>query len=541
MNPEEIADYVLNIPDEVMANLTFSMPWQYNDGSEEVKDADGFPTQLDNKEDGSAYRKVLQTECWDKFQRNPQVNTAIRGLAGRMTGMGFTATSEIREIQEVLDEITYDWRNRLYSLWTKYAARAEIEGELFLLCTVHENGFVEVDFIDPTTIDGSGDEGTGIIFHPTKALLPLYYNIRMKKNGLATEYQQIPSIYVAKFPDLVRSLADNNDVSAKYQKQSKSEKPIYKPFGGYYRFVCAWDKGFMTRRAIGHLRTTLEWLNHYENLKKYEIDHKKAAGAYVWVVEIEDPRTFKLWLSLSDEEKRKTGIMAKKTPGSTLVLPPGCKLSATYPQLSNIREEDTDILNLITSGLNEPEDISTGKSTGTFASVKASRGPYSDRVSDEIAYFDRFLKFDFWSFIFYVRSELTRFPKKFKVREATHFNDKGEPQFEVVSRAPEHLTDITFPISEVIDYEARAKGLLGTKHGPVGEQIGIPNSEVARRMGFSGYGRLRLRKATEDEKYPELIYSAGVDAEGVQEKVEGEPGKTLPKPKKKKLVKRTTD
>jgi hypothetical protein len=127
------------------------------------------------------------------------------------------------------------------------------------------------------------------------------------------------------------------------------------------------------------------------------------------------------------------------------------------------------------------------------------------------------------------------------VREAISFDEKGEPKFEMVSKAPEHLTDISFPTSEVIDYESRAKGLLGTKHGPVGEQIGIPNSEVAKRMGFGGYGRLRLRKATEDEKYPELIYSAGVDAESAQETIEGEPGKKTAATPKKKLVKRTTE
>jgi hypothetical protein len=41
-----------------------------------------------------------------------------------------------------------------------------------------------------------------------------------------------------------------------------------------------------------------------------------------------------------------------------------------------------------------------------------------------------------------------------------------------------------------------------------------------------------LRKATEDDKHPKLIYESGsVDAEQVQEKSEGEPGKTPPKTK----------
>ena len=42
-------------------------------------------------------------------------------------------------------------------------------------------------------------------------------------------------------------------------------------------------------------------------------------------------------------------------------------------------------------------------------------------------------------------------------------------------------------------------------------------------------------KATEDDKYPELVYEMGVDAETIQEGVEGEKPKTKPtaKPKPK--------
>ena len=530
----------MDIPDEVMANMTFAMPWQYDEGTGTRKDPDGFPTMMspEYKEDMTLTRKYLQTQCWDKFQKNPIFSTAVRGQMGRITGMGFECSSEVKDIQATIDDVTYDWRNRLYLNWPKYVARAIVEGELFLLITVHENGFTEVDFVDPTVVDVKGDDGTGIIWHPDKALMPLFYNIRVKTKLVNSGvFQQIPSIYVARFPEYVKAVKSHMDFNLAYQSKSISKKKAFKKLGGYYRFIVSWDKGFMTRRTIGYLRTTIEWLNHYENLKKYEIDHKKSAGAYVWTVQIEDPRTFKLWLSLSDDERRKTGIMAKKTPGSTLVLPPGCSLAATYPQLSKIKEEDTDILGMITAGLNEPEDIATGATRAPYAGVKASRGPYSDRTSDEISYFDRFLKYDFWAGIFYLKSQVSRFPTKFKVREATSFDEKGEPKFEEVSKKPEFLVDVSFPISEVIDYDKRAKGLLGTKHGPVSEQIGVPNSEVARRMGFGGYGRLRLRKATEDERYPELKYAMGVDAESLQETVEGEPGKPA---KQKKLVQRQT-
>ena len=285
----------------------------------------------------------------------------------------------------------------------------------------------------------------------------------------------------------------------------------------------------MTRRAVSYIRTIIEWLNHYENLKKYEIDHKKSSGAYVWVFRITEPRAFKQWLSLTDEERRKTGIASKKTPGGSIVLPPGVECDAKNPNLTKISEQDTDILDMISSGLNEPDDVMMSRAKGTYANLRATRGPMNDRVADEMEWFYRFYRFDFWDSIFFLRSELTNFKYIHRVREAVSFDKNGEPKFANRKRRACQLIDVNFPTSESIDYESRAKGLMGTKHGPTSEVLGVPYSEVARRMGFGNYGRLRLRHATEKEKYPELIYT--MDAESVQEKAEGE---SIQQPSKKK-------
>jgi len=541
LNESQISEYLMNVPDEVMEKLSFAMPWQSSEigQSYSAADEDGFlPALTAEKEDTSTYRVLLQQECWRKFQTSPQVNTAVRGLTGRLVGLGFRVSCPIAEIQDVIDEIQLDWRNRLYNFWPKYVGRSLIEGELFLLFTVHKDGFIEIDFVDPTVLAGGGDDGSGIVFHPTKALLPVFYNLTTSNGNV---YDQVPSIYVARFPELVRSLNNSPYVKDEYQRASKTADPAFRKIGGYYRFICALEKGFMTKRAVGYLRTTISWLNHYENLKKYEIDHKKSSGAYVWAFKITEPRMFKLWLSLTDEERAKTGIMAKKSPGASVILPPGIEMEPKYPQLTKISGEDTDILNLVTTGLNEPEDVSTGSSKGTYASIKASRGPASDRVSDEIAYFERWLKYDFWSAIFFLRSSVTDFPSFFPMKEAVGFKNK-EPIFRKVKKSPEQIIEIDFPTSETIDFESRAKGLLGVKHGPIAESLGISNKEVARRMGFNSYGRMRLDKATEDELYPDLVYS--VDSESMQENTEGEPSKqeannqgtTKQRPK---LVKRT--
>jgi hypothetical protein len=333
---------------------------------------------------------------------------------------------------------------------------------------------------------------------------------------------------------LIEIAAKDKDFSRKLLAGSRSRKRKFAKFNNYYRFIVSWDRGFLTRRAISYMRTTVEWLNYYENLKKYEIDHKKSSGAYLWVFRFTEPRAFKLWLSLSDEDRRKTGLTAKKTPGGSLVLPPGVEVDVKNPNLSRISDQDTDIMEMVSSGLNEPEDVTLGRAKGTYASTKASRGPMADRTADEIAYFERFLKYDFWEAVFFLKSSVSDFKNEYKVRQATHFDKEGEPQFGNVKQKASHLIDISFPISENIDYEGRARGLMGVKHGPATDVLGIPYSEVARRMGFSNYGRMRLRHATEKEQYPELIYA--VDAESLQETMEAEPkpAKTKPKPVEKK-------
>jgi hypothetical protein len=123
------------------------------------------------------------------------------------------------------------------------------------------------------------------------------------------------------------------------------------------------------------------------------------------------------------------------------------------------------------------------------------------------------------------KEEVVGFKPTRKKNEAT---GKVEYEHEPIMKKRKYLAcqliDISFPTSEMIDFEGRAKGLLGVKHGPISETLGVSNEDIARRMGFGGYQRLRLRKATEDYYLPKLLY--GADAEQLQEKIEGEKPKS---------------
>jgi len=510
----------IEITEENFHQFQFSAPWQYS-GTRIERDADGFPIARSPTKDGVPIyrtREDLHALIWNKFHSNPHVNTSIRGLVGRLAGNGFATVSDIPEIDDVIEETETDYRNRLYDYWPKFIARTFISGELFLCFTCHDDGFVEVDFVDPDLI--AGEPQDGIIFHPRKTRMPLIYCIKDTEDDIE---EHIPSIYMARYPELYNVAKSQEGFKARMLDPCRTQKRAFKSVGGFNRFIVSWDLGLITKRSTSHLQTVLVWLNHWENLKLYEIDHKKSSGSYVWVVKFTDIKSWMTWLSLSDEQRAKTGIGVQKTPGSTLVVGPNMKVTAQNPNLPKISEGDSDIMQMISSGLNESQDVTTGQNKGTFASVKASRGPMSDRVSDEMIYFERWLRWDFWGNIFFLKSAVTDFPKTFPSKEAVDFDDKQEPIFKTKQKKPERCLDIIFPVSEIENIEGHAKALLGVKHGSLNDTAGIPNEELMRKLGFRGYKKLRLKKATEDKKYPPTILA--VDQESYQEKIEAEPPK----------------
>jgi hypothetical protein len=528
----DIGKAIADLPDEMVQHLSFALNPRSTiigesiGGNKPDTDEDGFPL-LSGLTDYTSFH-VLQQQCWSKFVRNPQINSYVRDYAGNLTGFGFETSSHVIEINDVIEMISEDPRNDLIINMTKYVARAEIEGELFLPLTLHRDGFVEIDFADPSSLRGGGDRNSGIIFHPKKPTMPLLYLFEVA-TAHGAEIHAYPSIYMAYYPKLWGQVSRHKSLKGKrIVYPSKSGRP-YSKLGGFCSFVVSWDKGYLTPRNVSHIRTTLEWLQFYEDLKKYEIDHKKSSGAYLWVITFDDIKAFRTWLAMSDTERAACGLMEAKTPGGTLMVPPGTKVECMNPQLASISGTDTDILRMVVSGLNRPEDMVTGVSSGsTFAGIKATRGPQADRTRDEIAYFDRFLLFGLWRAIFFLHSAATGFPETFRRKEVIDFDDKKEPVTRWVKKLPHKLISIGFPTSEISDTESTAKGLMGVKHGSVVDTLGIPKENVARRMGFSGYRRLRCLAAEEDMSLPELISTE--DDDSVQEK------KLEPKKSKKKEI-----
>ena len=120
-----ITEKLNQLTDEQLMQLAF-LPWQYNGSyaGAQAFDEDGFPLVSADKE--PADRETLQALCWEKFKDSPQINTNVRSLMGRLTGLGFDVSSDVVEIQDAIEEIELDWRNRLYNFWPKYVGQSYI-------------------------------------------------------------------------------------------------------------------------------------------------------------------------------------------------------------------------------------------------------------------------------------------------------------------------------------------------------------------------------------------------------------------------------
>lgn len=514
MDNKEIEQFIQSMPEEVAKRCAFSSRLSVMDDDyyDTRRDADGFRIHIPGgiKKQSRIY-KYLQEQCWQKFCDNPQVRTSIIDTMGRLAGFGFGTHSEISEVQDAVDWIVDDPRNRLHTFLPKYLARSEIEGELFLVFTVHPDGFIEIDFRDPGTVGGVWTD-SGILTLTRKPTMPIVYcfEAATDMDGNQVPREQIPSIYVARYPELLRELAreagtgKRSPLDMSLVNKNKSRNPAYRPFNGYFRFVVQWDKGFLTKRNISHLRTVIKWVNLYESLKMYEIDHKRSSGAYLWSVTFEDTTAYKIWASMSDEERAMTGIMKDKTPGGTIILPPGMTLTATNPNLPKISDADSDIINMVGSGLNTTTSMMMGTEDSTYAAAKSSSGPMSDRIKDNIAWWENFLRFDLWDNVFFILSSMGKLPATFKREECIGFTNK-KPKFRMVDKPLRKLIGFSFPYSDLANIETLTKAYLGVKHGSMPDVLGIPNEEIAKRLGLGNYAKLRQQHALESRDYPDLL------------------------------------
>jgi len=453
----------------------------------------------DTKEDKKFDRLKINQTAWDKYKTDAFVGRSVDDVVGRITGEEFDISSKIPQIDQYLKEVIYDPRNELYSSWCGYVTRKMVESELFLNFTVHkEDGFSEIDVIEPPTVEQ-------VLMHPKKRTVPVYYGIKGGDGKTIT----LTSIYCAYLPELEADITDS-DLKIYNMTRPVQDDEIFersKETLKYKNYVVSWRSGVKEiARTASHLRTVFEPLDDFKEAKKWRFEYMKALSTYFIFYKFTDLRSWLTWLSLTDEQKRETGMAQALSAGDRLFCPPGVEPLLQNPNLPRLSGEDEDMLKWISSGLRQPYDVVSSDIKGpTFASIKGSRTPYVDYISDIREMTRLFLINDFFKAIFFIKTKCGRgFPEKVKVKEVVEIKEKKEVK-KFVEYRPEHLIDITFPQSINIDMTDVANASLGSKRGSITYHLGISKESTAKKMGFSNYGRELVKRATEIMNYPEEL------------------------------------
>jgi len=467
-----------------------------------------------DKTEGEWDRERINTEAWIKYVQDAFVSTSIDRLVGRIVGHGFKICSHIVEIQDWLDEVFDNPLNELYSAFQGYVVRKLVENELFLNFTVHDDGFSEIDVIEPSLIVGGNNTicSNGVVVHPTKRTMPLWYRVKVPTNlGQSSEHILIPSSYIAYMPELNSVYSRNQLESLGARIIPINEKIKDKSKGKllYNRYVLSWRSSVKElRRNVSRLRTLFEPLEDYKQVKRWRSDYMKALATYFIFFEFEDLKSWLRWLALSPEEKRNTGITQPLRPADRLLLPPGIKATIQNPQLPKMSGDDQDLLKWMATAANTPYDVFSSDVQGaTYASSKASRPFYMDYIDDLQGMTEIFFKEDFCKLIFHFKIALDRkFKAKYPMKKCVDFVNK-KPVFEEKKYPPHKFISIIFPQSQEINTTDTANAYLGSKRGDLTWHLGASKKMIATKLGIPDYESELRRRAEEEDKYPDEFVS----------------------------------
>jgi len=459
-------------------------------------------TSKDGKGQSPNWRE-LQRKCWELYRTFGPISAAVNSKADYTVGHGFGVYSPNLEVNLWLKDLFYSYRNKLYSTLTGWTIRMLAEGELFVLLAFDEEGKATLRLLEPERM-GKGTKKDGLLTNPDDSTQTLFYEHFYDKQNS----ELIPDINIAFNPELLKVAKQVEGYSDEKTIRSRVPGGRFKTIGGFRRFVLHWKNltGILEyRRDLSIISTVLEAIHLYWSAIKWQLDHKKAQCAYTNVVGFEDsPQgriAYSLWKSLSDAERKSTGLTGALTPGSTIFLLPGMTFEVKSPQLAKLEGENQDLMNVAGSGMKSPQDLFQGQASGsTYASLRASRSPLEVEIKNTQYKHRNFILFEVLRACFFVSSAVGSFPPTFKKEEISDFI-RGKPQFVTIDVEPIELVEITFPeISFEEKLEGKAGAYLGSKHSGL-RAIGISDKKIAEKMGVGDLSKQRADRALEERKY----------------------------------------
>ena len=217
--------------------------------------------------------RELSRMAWSAVMTNPIAAREIFYKTVFVAGKGLRCTSQIPEIQKVLDEFWTSTRNKIPYYVPMYINRYNIDGEVFFALFIDKNtGKVTLRDIEPQEI-------TEILFDPDDAAVPVYFRRQFNKStgakgaGVLSETKDVwyKSIDCIQHPQLEKEvkLPDNAEVAGKDEANINI-------------FVFHFKNSLLTnrRRGLSTLTNHLPWLREYKDILRTRTGINKARSSF---------------------------------------------------------------------------------------------------------------------------------------------------------------------------------------------------------------------------------------------------------------------
>jgi len=347
--------------------------------------------------------RELSRMAWSAVMTNPIAAREIFYKTVFVAGKGLRSTSQIPEIQKVLDEFWTSTRNKIPYYFPMYINRYNIDGEVFFALFVDkQSGKVTLRDIEPQEI-------TEILYDPDDIAVPVYFRrqfvktLGAKGTNTTTEMKDIwyKSVDCIQHPQLEKEvkLPDNAEIAGADEKNIDV-------------FIFHFKNSLLTnrRRGLSTLTNHLPWLREYKDILRMRTGINKARSTFFLDVTMKNATK----LQIQEEASKHK---SPPRPNTTVVHGDDVVYAFMSPNIqgSDVQSDLSEIKNMSAIGSMLPPDLLGESGKSNYQNSGRSKFPFVRSMEFQQELWEYALKFGIMWVVIWSAVEYGELPKSFKV------------------------------------------------------------------------------------------------------------------------------
>jgi hypothetical protein len=347
--------------------------------------------------------KELSRMAWSAVMTNPIAAREIFYKSVFVAGKGLRCTSQIPEIQKVIDEFWTSTRNKIPYQFPMYINRYNIDGEVFFALFIDKKtGKVTLRDIEPQEI-------TEILFDPDDHATPVYFRrqyTRTKGAKGTTSYIENKDIWY-KSVDCIQhkqlekevQLPDNAEMAA-------GDDPNVDVFVFHFKNSLLTNR----RRGLSTLTNHLPWLREYKDILRARTGINKARSSFFLDITMKGATKLQI-----QEEARKH--VSPPRPNTCVVHDDNVTYQFLTPNVqgADVQSDLTEIKNMSAVGSMLPPDLLGESGKSNYQNSGRSKFPFVRSMEFQQELWEFALKYGIMWVVIWSATEYGELPDSFKV------------------------------------------------------------------------------------------------------------------------------